>query len=105
MGCVLAMRMSRSLVSSGREPCTADTLPVCPTKPHALQLDAAALYDLARTELLRLGLLQAHFTTTKKGEIPEFDTGTDMMKASRKRLTPHGRLLLTQIGLATLEEA
>jgi hypothetical protein len=74
---------------------------------HALfyELDAAALYDLARTELLRLGLLQAHFTTTKKGEIPEFDTGTDMMKASRKRLTPHGRLLLTQIGLATLEEA
>jgi hypothetical protein len=31
------MKVSRSLVSSGRKPCTADPLPECPTKPHALQ--------------------------------------------------------------------
>jgi transposase len=33
------MKVSRSLVLSGRKPCTADLLPVCPTEPHALQLE------------------------------------------------------------------
>ena len=30
------MRVSRSFISFSQKPCTADPLPVCPTKPHAL---------------------------------------------------------------------
>jgi hypothetical protein len=64
------------------------------------EIDTAALHELARAELLRLGLMRAYFKTAKKGELPEFDPSTGMMKMSSRRLTPLGRMLLVQIGLA-----
>lgn len=68
------------------------------------ELDASALHELARAELLRLSLLAAEFKTPRKGEPPEFDDATGMMKVSSHDLTPLGRLLLTRIGLAELGE-
>jgi hypothetical protein len=67
-------------------------------------LDAEALYELARAELIRLGLLRIQFKRPAKGQLPEFDDKTGMMKARSRELTLLGRLLLTRIGLAELGE-
>ncbi len=64
------------------------------------EIEAAALHEIARVELLRLGLLRADFKSPRKGEIPEFDNKTGMMKANSRSLTPLGRMLLVQIGVA-----
>jgi hypothetical protein len=64
------------------------------------EMDAAAMYELARAELVQLGLLRANFKSTKKGENPEFDSRTGMVKASGRQITSLGRLLLRQIGVA-----
>jgi len=66
--------------------------------------NAAAFYDLARSELLNLGLLSASFNMPKKGELPEFDRATGRLRATNHNLTPLGRLLLEQVGLAGPEE-
>ncbi|MGX7877392.1 hypothetical protein ACVDG5_036485 [Mesorhizobium sp. ORM6] len=63
-------------------------------------LDRETIYNLARDNLIKLGLLASHFTTPKKGEIPEFDARTGMLKASSRDLTPLGRLFLSRIGLS-----
>lgn len=64
------------------------------------ELDKATMYKLARSELTRLGLLRPHFQRPRRGELPEFDEKTGMMKASSYELTSVGRLLLVRIGLA-----
>jgi hypothetical protein len=66
--------------------------------------DQAALYELARVELVRLGLLAPTFKATKRGELPEFDPKTGMMKQSSRTLTPLGRMLLRFIALAAEDE-
>ena len=63
-------------------------------------LDRAAMYRLARRQLVDLGLLQQTFRKPRKGEVPEFDEKTGMVKAQGTRLSPLGRLLLRRIGLA-----
>lgn len=65
-----------------------------------IDLDAHTLQELTRNQLMKLGLLGGNFKTPKKGEVPEFDGNTGMMKISYRSLTPLGRLLLTRIGLA-----
>jgi len=66
--------------------------------------DRAALYDLARAELVRLGLLRPHFQKPRKGEFPDLDENTGMMKARGYALTTLGRLLLRTIGLCEPED-
>lgn len=68
------------------------------------ELDKDALFELARMELVRLGLLAPTFKSLKKGEQPEFDQKTGMMKQQSRRLTPLGRMLLRHIGLAAEDE-
>ncbi len=68
------------------------------------ELDKEALFELARLELVRLGLLAPTFKTLKKGDLPEFDQKTGMMKQQSRRLTPLGRLLLRHVGLAAEDE-
>jgi hypothetical protein len=68
------------------------------------EVEAEALYELARAELLRLGLLNTSFWAPRNEEVPKLDPATGMLKASGRRLTPLGRMLLVQIGLADPEE-
>lgn len=63
--------------------------------------DKEALFELARVELVRFGLLTPTFKSLKKGELPEFDQKTGMMKQQSRRLTPLGRMLLRHVGLAS----
>jgi hypothetical protein len=67
-------------------------------------LDKAALFELARLELVRLGLMAPRFKSTKKGELPDFDERTGMIKQQSREITPLGRMLLRHIGLAIGEE-
>jgi hypothetical protein len=41
------------------------------------------MYDLARADLVQLELLKGNFKSIKKGEAPEFDDRTGMVKAIR----------------------
>jgi len=66
--------------------------------------DKAALFELARVELVRLGLLAPSFKSVKKGELPEFDQRTGMIKQQSREITPLGRMLLRSIGLAGADE-
>jgi hypothetical protein len=68
-------------------------------------VEADALHELARAELLRLGLLKSEFRLPMKGQNPNFDPKTGMLKAGSRSLTLLGRMLLVQIGLASYEEA
>lgn len=64
------------------------------------QLDEATLHEQARSHLIRLGLLRSRFKKPARGELPQFDEQTGMMKASYVELTSIGRMLLRLIGLA-----
>lgn len=64
------------------------------------ELDAATAHREARMHLARLGLLQPQFKKPRRGELPEFDENTGMMKASGYKLTSLGVMLLKRIGLA-----
>lgn len=68
------------------------------------EVDAANIADLSRAQLVGLGLLRLRFKTPRKGELPEFDNGTGMMKSQGRELTQLGRLLLRRIGLAEDDE-
>ncbi|MBC7286374.1 hypothetical protein [Hoeflea sp.] len=68
------------------------------------EFDKAALYELARVELVRLGLLAPRFKTPKKGELPDFDPKTGMMQQTSRDITPLGRMLLRHVGLAGADE-
>lgn len=60
----------------------------------------AALWHLREQTLFRLGLLRTKFRKPKRGEMPEFDETTGMIKARGSRLTPLGLMLLRHLGLA-----
>ncbi len=63
------------------------------------ELDKDTMFRLNRDHLIRLGLLRPRFQQPRRGEMPEFDRDTGMMKTSGRELTPLGRLLLRRIGL------
>lgn len=61
--------------------------------------DKAAIYDTYRGKLVNLNLLRREFKKPKRGELPEFDEKTGMIKASGYSLTPLGRLFLKYIDM------
>jgi hypothetical protein len=63
-------------------------------------LDKDTLHKQTNGHLIRLGLLQARFKRPSKGQLPEFDESTGMMKAASLDISPLGRLLLRYVGLA-----
>ncbi len=63
------------------------------------ELDRGAIYDGYRQHLRELGLLRPNFRRPRRGELPEFDEKTGMMKTSGHKLTQLGRLLLRFLGL------
>ncbi len=66
--------------------------------------DKAEVFQLARDNLIQLGLLRPRFAQPKKDALPEFDSKTGMIKAQGFELSPRGRLLLRRIGLAEDDE-
>jgi hypothetical protein len=63
------------------------------------ELDKATIYDTYRGKLVSLNLLRRDFKKPKRGELPEFDEKTGMVKASGYSLTPLGRLFLKYIDM------
>jgi hypothetical protein len=61
-------------------------------------LDKAQLQESYKRKLIELGLLRPRFKKAKKGEVPEFDERTGMIKSSGLEITPLGRLFLKHIG-------
>lgn len=63
------------------------------------EFEQAALKASYRRHLHDLGLLRERFKKPKKGELPEFDEKTGMMKASGSDVTRLGRMLLRYLNL------
>jgi len=63
------------------------------------EIDKATIYDTYREKLVNLNLLHREFKKPKKGEFPEFDEKTGMIKASGYKLTSLGRLFLRYIDM------
>jgi hypothetical protein len=62
-------------------------------------IDQSTIYKTHREKLVNLNLINKRFSNIKKGEIPEFDNKTGMMKANGYELTSLGRLFLKYIDL------
>jgi hypothetical protein len=62
-------------------------------------IDQSTIYKTHREKLVNLNLINKRFPNIKKGEIPEFDNKTGMMKANGYELTSLGRLFLKYIDL------
>jgi len=63
--------------------------------------DKHSIQESYKVHLVNLGLLKIRFKKPKKGELPEFDEKTGMIKASGYNSTPLGRLLLRNMDLET----
>jgi hypothetical protein len=63
------------------------------------EFEEAALKASYRRHLLDLGLVRQHFKRPRKGELPEFDDKTGMLKASGTEITRLGRMLLRYLNL------
>ena len=59
--------------------------------------DKNSIHQTYKNNLVKLGLFRPNFKKPKKGEIPEFDEKTGMIKAQGYDITPLGRLLLKSI--------
>jgi len=60
-------------------------------------IDRNAIFQTYKTHLVGLGLLKPRFKKPRKGESPEFDEKTGMLKAQGYDITSLGRLLLRSI--------
>lgn len=63
------------------------------------QLDKHAIFQTHQRNLMRIGLLKPFFKKVRKGELPEFDLKTGIMKSQGHEITPLGRLLLRRLDL------
>ena len=61
------------------------------------EVDKNAIHETYLTNLTRLGLLRIRFRKPKRGELPEFDEKTGMVKSQGYNITSLGRLLLRSI--------
>jgi hypothetical protein len=63
------------------------------------EIDKSAIYKTYSDHLVKMGLLKIRFKKPKRGELPEFDENTGMIKAQGYSITPLGKLLLRYIDL------
>lgn len=61
------------------------------------EIDKHTIYQTHKLHLANLGLLKPRFKKTKRGELPEFDDKTGMIKVEGYDITGLGRLLLRSI--------
>ena len=62
-------------------------------------LNTRVVHENYKEHMVRLGLLRPRFKKPKKGEFPEFDEKTGMVKAQGFDITSQGRILLRHIDL------
>ncbi len=62
-------------------------------------IDQNTVHQTYKEKLIRLGLLNREYKKPKRGEFPEFDEKTGMIKEKSVSLTPLGRLLLKYIDM------
>jgi hypothetical protein len=63
------------------------------------EFEEAALKASYRQHLADLGLVRQHFKRPRKGELPDFDDKTGMLKASGTAITRLGRMFLRYLNL------
>ena len=73
------------------------TAPVVYLGASQEEVDKNAIYETYKMNLTHLGLLRIRFKKPKRGEFPELDEKTGMVKASGYDITSLGRLLLRSI--------
>ena len=61
-------------------------------------INQSAIHKTYKEKLLRLGMLEREFVKPKRGELPEFDEKTGMMKERSVSLSSLGRIFLRYIG-------
>jgi hypothetical protein len=66
-------------------------------------IDKAAVRNTYKKKLVELDLLQPVYKKPQKGQVPEFDENTGMLKISGHRITSLGKLLLRYIDIAEPE--
>lgn len=62
-------------------------------------INQSTIHNTYKEKLIRLNLLKREYKTLKKGELPEFDDKTGMIKERSVSLTPLGRLFLKYIDM------
>ena len=67
--------------------------------------DRGAVHQTYRNHLRSLGLVRATYKKSEKGELPEWDLKTGMLKAGSDRIAPPGRLLLRHIDAEVVPDA
>lgn len=70
------------------------TTPLALASSSQTEIDKYTIYITHEFHLANLGLLRGIFNVPKKGELPEFDENTGMIKSRRYEITNLGRLLL-----------
>ncbi|GGN32839.1 MULTISPECIES: hypothetical protein [Marinomonas] len=73
------------------------TAPIAHLGSAQEEIDRHTLFQTHRIHLANIGLLRQKFKKPKRGESPEFDEKTGMIKAQGYEITPLGRLLLRSI--------
>ena len=73
------------------------TVPVLYLSASQEEVDKHAIYETYKANLAHLGLLKIKFRKPKRGELPEFDEKTGMVKAQGYEITSLGMLLLRSI--------
>lgn len=68
------------------------------------EIDVATIQEMAKRELVRLGLLRPRIRKPPRGQLPEFDEKTGMMKAFGHDITSLGRLFLRHMDLAGTDD-
>lgn len=63
-------------------------------------INQSTIHNTYKEKLIRLNLLKREYKTPKKGELPEFDDKTGMIKEKSVKLTSLGRLLLKYIDMS-----
>lgn len=67
------------------------------------EINKSILFTTYKEKLVRLNLLKRRFNKLKKGELPEFDEKTGMIKSNGFEITSIGKLFLKYIGLLDKE--
>jgi len=73
------------------------TAPIAHMGSSQDEIDKHTIYQTHKLHLANLGLLKPRFKKPKRGELPEFDEKTGMIKAQGYDITGLGRLLLRSI--------
>lgn len=68
------------------------------------EIDKSTLHNTYKEKLVRLNLLSKKFPKPKKGELPEFDDKTGMIKSNGYEITSLGKLFLKHIDLLEKDE-